>query len=345
MKIVNFEIGKARTFIIAELSGNHNQSFDLAVQTIKAMKKAGADAVKLQTYTADTITIDSDKEYFKVKQGTVWDGSTLYGLYQKAYTPWEWQPKLKKIAEDLGMACFSSPFDNTAIDFLEKMDVPAYKIASFEITDVGLIEYAASKKKPIIISTGVAEPADIREAVKTCRQAGNDQIILLKCTSSYPAAPEEMNLRTIPDMAKRFKCLAGLSDHTMGAESAIAAVALGAKVIEKHFILDRKLGGPDSSFSMEPAEFKQMVESIRKTERALGCVTYELSAKSKKNREFSRSLFVVKDIKKGDLFSADNIRSIRPGFGLPPKFLKDVIGKRAMHSIARGEPLKRRDYS
>jgi len=326
-------------FIIAELSGNHNQSYELAVKTIKAMKKAGADAVKLQTYTADTITIDSDKDYFRVKQGTVWDGSTLYQLYQKAYTPWEWQPKLKKIVQKLGMVCFSSPFDKTAVDFLGKMKVPAYKIASFEITDVGLIDYAARKNKPMIISTGVAHLEDINEAIKTCRKAGNDQIVLLKCASSYPAKPEEMNLLTIPDMARRFKCQVGFSDHSMGSDAAVAAVAIGAKVIEKHFILDRKIGGPDSGFSMEPEEFKQMVESIRNTEKALGKISYELSEKSKKSREFSRSLFVVKDVKRGEKLSEDNVRSIRPSFGLAPKFLPKIIGKRAIKNVKRGTPL------
>jgi len=328
-------------FVIAELSANHNQDFDLAVKTIKAMKAAGADAVKLQTYTADTITIDSENKYFKVSQGTVWDGTTLYKLYQKAFTPWEWQPKLKKIADGLGLVFFSSPFDNSAVDFLAKMNVPAYKIASFEITDVGLIEYVAKKNKPMIISTGVALREDISEALRVCKEAGNEKIALLKCTSAYPAPCGEMNLRTIPDMAKRFKTVVGLSDHSIGSTVAISAVSIGANIIEKHFILDRKLGGPDSKFSMEPGEFKQMVHAIRNTEKALGKVTYELSSCTKKSREFARSLFVVEDIARGESLTEKNIRSIRPGFGLAPKFLKSVLGKRARRKIKRGTPLSR----
>jgi pseudaminic acid synthase len=329
---------------VGELSANHNQDFSLAVKSIKAMAKAGADAVKIQTYTADTITIDSDKKYFKVNQGTIWDGTTLHKLYQQAYTPWEWQPKLKKVAEDLGLIFFSSPFDNSAVDFLEKMKVPAYKVASFEITDHGLIEYIATKNKPVLISTGISTLEDITEALRVCREAGNDQIALLKCTSAYPAPLEELNLRTIPDIAKRFGVVVGLSDHTMGSAVAIASVAQGAKIIEKHFILDRKIGGPDASFSMDPAEFKKMVEEIRAVEKALGGVKYDLTPKAKKSREHSRSLFVVKNIKKGELFSRDNVRSIRPGFGLHPKFLKEIIGKPAKADIERGEPLKKQDY-
>ncbi len=339
MKIGNFKIGQGKTFIIAELSGNHNQDFDLAVKTIKAMKGAGVDAVKLQTYTADTITIDSDKKYFQVSQGTIWDGTTLYKLYSQAYTPWDWQPKLKKIAEDLGLIFFSSPFDQSAVDFLAKMDVPAYKIASFEITDVGLIEYVAKKDKPIIISTGIASLEDILEALRVCKKAGNDQIALLKCTSAYPAPYEEMNLNTIPDMAKKFNVSIGLSDHSVGSATAISAVSLGANIIEKHFILDRKIGGPDASFSMEPDEFKQMVDAIRNTEKALGKVTYELSSHTKKSRELSRSLFVVEDIEKGEVLTLRNIRSIRPGFGLHPKYLNKILGKRAKKDISKGTPL------
>ena len=326
-------------FIIAELSANHGHDFKIAEKTIKAMKKAGADAVKLQTYTADTITIDSKNDFFKIKQGTVWDGKNLYKLYQEAYTPWDWQPKLKKIANKLGMECFSSPFDNTAIDFLEKMNVPAYKIASFEITDIPLIEYAASKKKPIIISTGVAKLEDIDEAIDACKRMGNKQIALLKCTSAYPAPFEEMNLLTIPDMAKRFGAVVGLSDHSKGIEMPVAAVSLGAKIIEKHFILDKKIGGADASFSLEPKEFKAMVDAIRNTEKALGVISYKLSEKSKKSREFSRSLFVVKNMKKGEIFTKENIRSIRPGFGMPPKQLQNVLGKKSTKSISNGTPL------
>lgn len=339
-KIGNKKIGGDNpVFIIAELSANHGHDFKIAVKTLRAMKKAGANAVKLQTYTADTITIDSDKNYFKIKQGTIWDGTTLYKLYQKAHTPWEWQPKLKKIAEDLGMICFSSPFDQTAVDFLQKMDVPAYKVASFEITDIPLIEYIASKNKPVIISTGVAELEDIKEAISACKRMGNNKIALLKCTSAYPAPYNEINLQTIPDMAKRFKAVIGLSDHSMGDEAAIASVALGAKIIEKHFILDRKIGGPDSGFSMEPQEFKQMVEAIRNTEKALGQVTYKLSEKSKKSREFSRSLFVVEDINQGEILTEKNVRSIRPGYGLPPKYLKKILGKQVKKDLAKGTPL------
>lgn len=331
-------------FIIAELSANHNQDFKLAVKTIRAMKKSGADAVKVQTYTADTITINSDQSYFKIKQGTVWDGKTLYKLYREAFTPWEWQPKLKKIAEKLGLVFFSSPFDKSAVDFLEKMNVPAYKIASFEITDVGLIEYAAKKNKPMIISTGIALPADISAALEACRKAGNGKIALVKCTSAYPAQYSEMNLKTIPDMKKRFKTIVGLSDHSISSTAPISAVSLGAKIIEKHFILDRKIGGPDSSFSMEPEEFKSMVEAIRDAEKALGKVTYKLSRKAKKSREFSRSLFAVEDIKAGEKFTEVNVRSIRPGFGLHPKFLKSVLSKRAKRAIARGTPLNKRMF-
>lgn len=340
IKIENRNIGDNHpVFIIAELSANHRQKYELAVETIKAMKESGADAVKLQTYTPDTITIDSDNDYFQIKQGTLWDGKTLYQLYQEAYTPWEWQPKLKEIAEDLGLICFSSPFDKTAVDFLEKMDVPAYKVASFEITDIPLIEYIASKGKPVIISTGIAELSDIAMAVDACKRMGNEQIALLKCTSAYPAPLEEMNLKTIPDLAETFKTVVGLSDHTLGISVPIAAVALGAKIIEKHFILDRKLGGPDAAFSIEPEEFKSMVKAVREVEKALGKVSYELTEKMKKSREFSRSLFVVNDIKAGEVFTEINVRSIRPGFGLHPRYLKDILGKKATKDIGRGTPL------
>jgi pseudaminic acid synthase len=333
----------APVFIIAELSANHNQDFSIAQKTIRAMKKAGADAVKVQTYTADTLTIDSDQKYFKVKQGTVWDGKTLYKLYQQAYTPWDWQPKLKKLAEDLGMVFFSSPFDNQSVDFLAKMKVPAYKVASFEITDVNLISYIAKQAKPVIISTGVASGEDIKLATATCRKSGNEKIALLKCVSSYPADPSDMNLLTIPDMAKKFSCVVGLSDHSMGSEAAIASVALGAKIIEKHFIFDRKIGGPDCSFSLEPDEFTRMVDSIRLAERTLGEISYELTDKAKKSREFSRSLFITQDIKKGDKFSLENLRSIRPGFGLHPKYLNKVLGRRAVKNLKRGTPLSLND--
>lgn len=327
-------------FIIAELSANHLQDFDLAVKTIKAAKEAGADAVKLQTYTPDTITIDSDNEYFRIKQGTLWDGKTLYQLYQEAYTPWEWQPELKKLAENIGIICFSSPFDKTAVDFLEQMNVPAYKVASFEITDIALIEYIASKGKPIIISTGIASLAEIEEALNACKRMGNNQIALLKCTSEYPTPLEDVNLRTIPDMRKRFGTVVGLSDHTLGISVPIAAVALGAKIIEKHFILDRKLGGHDSAFSLEPEEFAAMVKSVRESEKALGKVSYELTEKIKKSREFSRSLFVVEYMKAGETFTETNIKSIRPGFGLSPIHLNEILGKKAIGDIKKGTPLE-----
>lgn len=341
-KIGNKEIGDNNpTFIIAELSANHMNDFDIAVKTIEAIAESGADAVKFQTFTPDTITLNCDNEYFHIKQGTVWDGQLLYDLYEDAYMPWDWQPKLKKIAEDLGLIVFSSPFDKTSVDFLEDMDVPAYKIASFEITDIPLIKYVAGKNKPIIISTGIAEKEDIELAIETCLKEGNDKIAILKCTSSYPAPYEEINLKTINDMEKKFNTTVGLSDHTLGDEIAIAAVTLGAKIIEKHFILDKKLGGPDCEFSMEPQEFKKMVTAIRNTEKALGKVDYTLSEKTRKNREFSRSLFVVKDIKKGELITEENVRSVRPGFGLHPKYLEEVLGKKAKKDLEKGTPFKR----
>lgn len=339
MKIGNLEIGK-RTFIIAELSANHQQNYEIAVSTIKAARDAGVDAIKLQTYTADTMTIDCDNDYFQIKSGTLWDGLTLYKLYEKAYTPWEWQPKLKGIAEDLGLICFSSPFDKTAVDFLESIDVPAYKIASFEITDTPFIEYVASKRKPMIISTGIGTSEEISAALAACYNAGNNDIVLLKCTSSYPAPIEQANLRTIPDMAEKYNVPIGISDHTMGITVPIAAVALGACIVEKHFILDRKMGGPDAQFSLEPDEFEHMIDGIRNVEKALGTITYELGDDARNNRIFSRSLFAIEDIKCGEIFTEANIHSIRPGYGLPPKYLFDIIGKTAKCDIQRGTPLK-----
>lgn len=343
---MEFQIGDKKigennpTFIIAELSANHMNDFNIAVKTIEAMAESGADAVKFQTFTPDTITLDCDNKYFQINQGTVWDGQVLYDLYEEAYMPWEWQPSLKKIAEDLGLIVFSSPFDKTSVDFLEDMDVPAYKIASFEITDIPLIEYVASMGKPIIISTGIADLEDIELAIKTCLNVGNDKISLLKCTSSYPAPFEEINLKTILDMVEKFNVIVGLSDHTVGSDVPIAAVTLGANIIEKHFILDRNMGGPDSEFSMEPFEFKEMVNSIRNVEKALGTVNYELSDKMKSNREFSRSLFVVDDIKKGERVTEENIQSIRPGFGLHPKYLKEILGKKVKKDLKKGVPFK-----
>ncbi len=340
IQIANKFIGEdEKTFIIAELSANHNQNFDIAIQSIKAIKDCGADAVKLQTYTPDTITINSDKEYFQIKQGTIWDGITLYKLYEQAFTPWEWQPKLKEYAESLGLICFSSPFDKTAVDFLEELNVPAYKVASFEITDLPLIEYIAKKNKPVIISTGIATLDEVDEAVLTCKNAGNEKIILLKCTSEYPAPIEDANLSAIKFLREKYNLITGLSDHTLGIDVPIASVTLGAKVIEKHFILDRKIGGPDSSFSLEPNEFKQMVQSIRNVEKAIGNPKFEISEKILKSRKFARSLFVVENIEQGEIFTEKNVRSIRPNYGLAPKYLKDVIGKKAKIKIEKGTPL------
>jgi pseudaminic acid synthase len=340
IKIRDRKIGNnSPVFIVAELSANHRQKFNLAEKTIKAAAKAGADAIKLQTYTPDTITINCNNEYFKIRQGTLWDGKTLYQLYQEAYTPWEWQPKLKKIAEKLGLEFFSTPFDKTAVDFLEKMNVPAYKVASFEITDIPLIEYISSKGKPIIISTGIATLSDIEEAINTCKRMGNDQIALLKCTSAYPTSLNEVNLRTMPHLAETFKTVVGISDHTLTISVPIAAVALGAKIIEKHFILDRNLGGPDAAFSLEPKEFEAMVKAVREVEKALGDVRYELTDRIKRNREFSKSLFVVEDIKLGEPFTEKNVKSIRPGYGLHPRYYREVLGKKARKNIKKGTPL------
>jgi len=341
IKINNTIISKdSPCYIIAEMSANHNGNFDNAVELIKQCKEAGADAIKLQTYTADTITIDCNNEYFQINQGTLWDGRVLYDLYKEAYTPWDWQPKLKKIADDLGITLFSSPFDKTAVDFLEKMDVEAYKVASFEITDIPLIEYIASKNKPVIMSTGISTLADIELAINACKKVGNNDVILLKCTSAYPAPYEEINLNTMKNMSETFNVVTGLSDHSLGIEIPVAAVALGAKVIEKHVTLKRSNGGVDSEFSLEPHELKAMIQAIRNTEKALGIVTYELSAKSIKSREFSRSLFIVKDVLSGETLTDENVRSIRPGYGMHPKYLSDVLGKAATMDMKKGTPLK-----
>jgi pseudaminic acid synthase len=329
-----------KVFIIAELSANHNGSLQTALDTITAMKESGADAIKLQTYTPDTITLDCDTDMFTISQGTLWGKRKFYDLYAEAMTPWEWHEALFAHAKNLGMEAFSSPFDPTAVDFLENLDVPAYKIASFEITDIPLIEYTASKGKPIIISTGIAQLADIQEALEACRRVDNNQITLLKCTSAYPAALEEMNLLTIPDMIQRFGGVTvGLSDHTMSLAAPIAAVALGARVIEKHFILNRYMGGADSEFSLEPHEFRTMVDAVRDTEKLMGKVSYDLSAKSLKSREFSRSLFIAQDVKAGETLTAQNIRSVRPGFGMAPKHLKEILGKTFKADCAKGTPL------
>jgi len=326
-------------FIIAELSANHGGDVEIAKETIRAAKRAGADAIKLQTYTADTITLDVKLPDFKIKQGTHWDGQYLYDLYKEASLNWDWHLPLFELAKEVGLLCFSSPFDKTAVDFLETLNVPAYKIASFEINDIPLISYVASKKKPIIISTGIAGIEDIELALTTCRNEGNHDITLLQCTSAYPASPEDANLLMIPDLKKRFNVNVGLSDHTMGIEAPVVAVSLGARVIEKHFILDRKIGGPDAHFSLDEIEFKQMVDAVRKAEKMMGKVSYELTDKKLKSREFSRSLYVACDIQKGEVLTEMNIRSVRPGFGLHTKFLKDVLGKRANQDILKGTPL------
>lgn len=325
-----------RVFIVAELSANHNGSKDVALKTIRAAKRAGADAVKFQTYTADTITLDCQNEDFKIKQGTLWDGRYLYDLYQEAYTPWEWHRELYDVAKAEGLICFSSPFDKSAVDFLESLGNPIYKIASFEITDVDLIAYAARKGKPMVISTGIATEEDIRLAVDTCRSAGNNDITLLKCTSSYPAPIEEANLCMIADLANRFKVKVGLSDHTLGSIAGITAVSLGACMIEKHFILDRSIGGPDAFFSMNELEFSQMVEDIRTVESAIGQVNYEPTDKMKAGRAFSRSLYVAENMKKGEVITEINVRSVRPGYGLHPKYLPEILGKKVNRDIEKG---------
>ena len=337
INIGNHRIGAGcPCYTVAELSANHRQQFDEAVRLVKAAKEAGADAVKLQTYTAETMTIKCTAPEFVIGEGTLWDGKTLHDLYSEAYTPWEWQPKLKRIADDLGLDLFSTPFDKTAVDFLEQMEVPAYKVASFEIVDIPLVEYIASKGKPVIISTGMATLDEIEEVIQAARKAGATQIALLKCNSAYPAPPEEMNLRTIPDMASRFRMPVGLSDHTLGIAGSVAAVALGACIIEKHFTLARSIPGPDSAFSLEPDEFKAMVEAVRTAEKALGEVRYELSEQEARSRVFRRSLFVVKDMKAGETFTEKNVRSIRPGHGLPPKYLSEVLGRAAARDVSRG---------
>ena len=327
-------------FIVAELSANHGHKLDTALRTIRAAKEAGADAIKIQTYTPDTITIDCDNEYFRINQGTVWDGKTLYELYKEAYTPWEWHENMKQAAEEIGLVFFSTPFDQSAVDFLENLHVPLYKIASFEITDIPLIKRVAQTGKPILLSTGIATMADIEEAVSAIRENGVNDITLLQCTSSYPAPVEEANLRSMVNKAETFGTKTGLSDHTMSWGVSAAAAALGASVIEKHFILERSLGGPDSSFSMEPAEFRIMVDTIRDIEKALGRVTYGLTENGKKSRTFSRSLFIVSDMEKGDTFSEKNLRSIRPGYGLAPKHLPEIIGRRARKKLTRGTPMR-----
>src|SRR5579863_562115 len=326
-------------YVIAEVSANHHQDFEQAVRIIRAAAEAGADAVKLQTYTPDTITIACDRKEFRINSGTIWDGTTLYELYGQAYTPWEWQPRLKQIANDLGLDLFSSPFDATAVDFLEKMNVPAHKLASFELVDIPLIQKMARTGKPLIMSTGMSTLEEIEEAVQTVRQAGATQIALLKCTSAYPAVPEEMNLRTIPELSRRFDVPVGLSDHTMGSAVAVAAVALGACIIEKHLTLSRSEPGPDTAFSLEPHEFKEMVQAVRVTDKAMGEVHFGIAAKEASSRVFRRSLFVVQDVMRGEAFTVENVRSIRPGYGLHTRHLPEILGQHATRDIESGTPL------
>ena len=329
-----------KCMIVAEMSANHGGDKSVAIETIKAAKRAGADAIKLQTYTADTITLDCDKPDFVINEGSIWDGRKFYELYQKAYTPWEWHEELFKVAHDEGLVCFSSPFDKTAIDFLESLNAPMYKIASFEITDIPLIEYAASKMKPMIIATGIAEIADIQLAVDACRRVGNNDITLLKCTSAYPAPVEEANVIMIRDLAERFGVKAGLSDHTIGAMVPVLAAANGAVMIEKHFILNKEVESEDATFSMDETEFRDMVQKVRLAEAAMGKVDYSLTEKMKNSRTASRSLYVAEDMKAGDIITEQNVRSVRPGFGLHPKYLPEIIGKRVNHDLAKGDRMQ-----
>ena len=326
----------SKTFIIAEMSANHNQNKDVALETIRAAKKAGVDAIKIQTYTADTLTLKCEASDFILGKG-LWEGETYYSLYQKAYTPWEWHEEIFHVAREEGLVCFSTPFDKTAVDLLESLNNPIYKIASFEITDIPLISYIASKHKPVILSTGIAMEEDINLALKTLRNGGCDDITLLKCTSAYPAPIEDANLLTIPDMKQRFGVKVGLSDHTMGSVVPMAAVALGAEVVEKHFIIDRSIGGPDSAFSMNADEFSQMVKNVRQVEKSLGSVCYPTDISKIKGREFSRSLYVAEDVKSGDFVTEKNVRSVRPGFGLHPKYLPEIIGRKFNRDMHIGD--------
>ncbi|QKF72303.1 pseudaminic acid synthase [Aliarcobacter faecis] len=337
MKIGNFDLNKDGTFIIAELSANHNGSLQTALETIKAAKEIGANAIKLQTYTADTITLNSKNPDFMIDGGTLWDGKNLYELYQEAYTPWEWHKELFDYARSLDIDIFSTPFDKSAVDFLEQFNPTSYKIASFEITDYELVRYTASKQKPIIISTGIATIDEIQDVVNICKSVGNENIILLKCTSEYPAKLEEANLKTIPNMKETFGVEVGFSDHTLGHIAPIVAVTLGAKVIEKHFILDKSIGGADSGFSLDKQEFSELVKAVRDSEKLLGIVDYSLNEKRKKQRRFARSLYICKDVKVGEKFSEENIKSVRPFYGLHPKHLKDILGKTAKKDYKFGD--------
>ena len=339
MKVGKRKIGDGNPcYIIAEMSANHAGSIENAKKIIHAAKEAGADCIKIQTYTPDTMTIDCDTEYFHISDGT-WNGENLYQLYEKAYTPWEWQKSLKEEAEKVGLDFLSTPFDKTSVDFLEDIDVEFYKIASFELVDIPLIQYVASKKKPIIMSTGMSSLGEIEEAVNAIRKQGNNEIILLRCASAYPAITDQMNLKTMQNMQEVFGVPVGLSDHSMGSVGAVTAVALGAKVIEKHFCLDRSIENPDASFSMNPAEFAKMVKDIRQAEKAIGIVSYGITEQEKSNMVFRRSVFCVKDIKKGELITEENIRVIRPGYGLAPKYFEEVLGQVALRDIERGTPL------
>jgi pseudaminic acid synthase len=342
MQIENYTIDQnSPVFIIAELSANHNGSIATAIETVKAAKRAGANCIKLQTFTADTITLDSRNEDFKISQGTLWDGQYLHDLYKTTHLPWEWHEQIMDVAKEEGLICFSSPFDPTSVEFLETLIVPAYKISSFEITDIPLIELIASKGKPVLISTGIAEKVDIELALDACKRMGNNNVALLKCTSSYPAPIEEANMCMVKDLAERYGVISGLSDHTMGSTVPVVATAMGAKIIEKHFILNREIGGADASFSMNEEEFTAMVKAVREAESAIGHVDYTLTEKQRKGRDFCRSLYVVKDIKAGELITKDNVRSVRPGFGMHPKFYKDILNKKAMVDLEKGTALKK----
>ena len=332
---MNFQQSNS-VFIIAELSANHNGSLDTAIETIRAAKRTGADAIKFQTYRADTLTLNVKEKDFLIDGDSIWAGQNLFSLYEKAYTPWEWHKKLFEVAKEEGLICFSSPFDPSAVDLLEELDNPIYKIASFEITDIPLIKYVASKGKPMIISTGIATTEDIELALKTCREAENNQIALLKCTSSYPAPMEEANLVMIRDLAERYGVITGLSDHTLGITAPVVAVTLGAKIIEKHFILDKSIGGPDASFSLDEEEFTQMVKAVREAKLAIGKVDYTLTDKQKQGRNFSRSLYIANDVKKGDLVTLENLKSVRPGYGMHPKHLPSLLGKKYTKNCIAG---------
>jgi pseudaminic acid synthase len=337
LKIGNFDLQKDGTFIIAEMSANHGGDIDIAKETIRVAKECGADAIKLQTYRADTLTLDCDKDDFIIKGGTLWDGRKLYDLYKEAYTPWEWHKELFEYARQIGIDIFSSPFDKSAVDFLEQFNPSAYKIASFEITDYELVRYTASKMRPIIISTGIATIDEIQDVVDICKDEGNSSIILLKCTSAYPAPLEDANLKMIPNIKETFGVEVGFSDHTIGSTAPIMAIALGAKVIEKHFIIDKSIGGADAKFSMDRDEFTDMIKAIREAEKLLGKIDYSMGEKKRKSRQFARSLYVAKDIKRGEVFTEENIRSVRPSFGMHPKYLRNILGQVATRDYSFGD--------